>query len=76
VAIEAAERHWQIVFAFTAVTAVFLPYFLLISAFSRSAAVIAALLTLLLGWRLSRYKGLLGACLLAGVVAVASWFKT
>ena len=73
VAIEAAKRHWQVVFAFTAVAAVFLPYFLLVSAFSRSAAVIAALVTLLLGWRLSRYKGLLGACALAVVVGVASW---
>jgi O-antigen ligase len=69
----AAKRHWQVALAFTAVAAVFLSYFLLISAFSRSAAVVAFALILLLGWRLSRYKGILGACLLAVAVAVASW---
>jgi O-antigen ligase len=72
-AMKAAKRHWQVAFAFTAVAAVFLSYFLLISAFSRSAVVVAFALILLLGWRLFRYKGTLGACLLAVAVAVASW---
>src|SRR6516225_5289121 len=75
-AIAAAKRHWQVVFAFIAVAAVFLSYFLLISAFSRSAAVVACVLTLLLAWRLSRYKGILGACVLAVVLAVASWLTS
>jgi hypothetical protein len=75
-AVKATKHHWQAAFVFTAVAAVFLPYFLLVSAFSRSAAVIVALMTLLLGWRLSRYKGLLGACALAVVVGVASWMTS
>jgi hypothetical protein len=72
-AVKAAKSQWQLAFAFTAVAAIFLAYFLCVSAFSRSAAVIAILMILLLGWRLSRYKGLLGACLLAVAVAVAAW---
>jgi O-antigen ligase len=75
-AIAAAKRHWRVVFAFIAVAAVFLSYFMLISAFSRSAAVVACVLTLLLGWRLSRYKGILGTCVLAVAVAIASWLTS
>jgi len=75
-ALKVAKRDWQLAFAFTAVAAAFLAYFLVISAFSRSAAVVAFALTLLLGWRLSRYKGLLGACALAVVVGIGSWLTS
>jgi O-antigen ligase len=40
---------------------------------SRSALVIAPLLFLLLGWRLFRWKGMLGAGILAGLIAAAAW---
>ena len=75
-ALKAAKRDWQVAFAFTAVAAAFLAYFLVISAFSRSAAVVAFALTLLLGWQLSRYKGLLVACALAVVVGAGSWLTS
>jgi O-antigen ligase len=40
---------------------------------SRSALVIAPLLFLLLGWRLFRWKGILGAGVLAVLIAAAAW---
>jgi len=41
---------------------------------SRTALLVAPALLLLLGWREFRWKGLVGAVLLAGIVGVAIWF--
>jgi O-antigen ligase len=72
-AINAIKRHWQAVLMFTAVAAVFLGYFLVISIFSRIVVGVAPVLTILLGWRFGRLKGLLVACLIAAAVSVAFW---
>jgi O-antigen ligase len=74
--ISAVKRRWQPAFAFTAAAAVFLSYFLFVSAFSRVAVVVAVLLTILLGWRIRHWKGLMGVCLLAAAVSVACWLTS
>jgi O-antigen ligase len=72
----AVKRNWRTVFVFTTVAAVFLTYFLFVSIFSRIAVVVAVLLTILLGWRVGRSKGLSGACVLAAAVGIAFWFNS
>jgi O-antigen ligase len=72
-AINAVKRHWQAVLIFIAVAAVFLGYFLFVSIFSRIVLGVAPVLTILLGWRFGRLKGLLVACLIAAAVSVAFW---
>ena len=71
--INAVKRHWQATLMLTAVAAVFLGYFLFVSKFSRIVLGIAPVLTILLGWRFGRFKGLLVACFVAAVVSVAFW---
>jgi O-antigen ligase len=72
-ATSAFKRLWQAVLIVTAVTAVFLSYFLFVSVFSRIAIGVAALLTILLGWRHCRWTGIIGACVLAAALGVAFW---
>jgi hypothetical protein len=67
------KRHWQAVLMSTGVAAVFLSYFLFVSIFSRIVLGVAPVLTLLLGWRFGRLKGLLVAGLIAAAVSVAFW---
>ena len=75
-AIEAVKRHWLLVLALIAIAALFLAYFLFVAEFSRITIVVAALVAGLLGWRLSRWRGLLGACVLAATVSVTFWFAS
>jgi len=75
-AIGGVRRHWLTAFASVAITAVFLANFLFVPVFSRIVPVVASVLTGLLGWRVSRWRGLLGACLLALAVSVISWFTS
>jgi hypothetical protein len=72
-AINGAKRHWLAVLMSTAVAAVFFGYFLFVSIFSRIVLGVAPVLTILLGWRYARLKGLLVACLVAAAVSVAFW---
>jgi O-antigen ligase len=73
---EAVRRHWLVVFSLVVIAAIFLSYFLIVVEFSRSVIVVAAVMAGLLGWRLYRWRGLLGACLLAAAVSVAFWFAS
>jgi O-antigen ligase len=75
-AIEAAKRRWLIVFVLIGIAAVFFVYFLIIVEFSRSVIIVAAVMAGVLGWRFARWKGLLGACVLAGAVSVTFWFAS
>jgi O-antigen ligase len=59
----------------SAIGALFLINFSLVTT-SRVALVMAPLLLLLLGWHLSRWKGALGAVLLAAMVGSAMWFAS
>jgi len=73
---EAVRRRWLRASALAGIAAVFLAYFPIVVVFSRIATAIAALLAVLLGWRLWRWKGLFVACLLAGTVSLALWFTS
>jgi O-antigen ligase len=75
-AIEGVRRCWPAVFSSIAITVFFLANFLFVPVFSRIVPVVASVLAGLLGWRLSRWRGLLGACLLAAAVSVTSWFTS
>jgi hypothetical protein len=75
-AIEAFRRHWLVVFACIAIAVVFFVYFLIVVEFSRSVIVVAAVMAGLLGWQRGRWKGLLGACVLAVAVSVTFWFTS
>lgn len=72
---ESRKRHWATVLAFTAVAALFLANFAFV-VISRAAFVVVLVLAALLGWRELRWKGLLGACVLAGVIGIGAWFAT
>jgi O-antigen ligase len=43
---------------------------------SRAALIVAAVLVLVFGWRVARWKGLLGACAAAAVFSTALWFAS
>jgi O-antigen ligase len=72
-AMNAVKRQRQAALMFTALAAVFLSYLLFVSIFSRIVLGVAPVLTILLGWRFGRLKGLLVGCLVAGAVSVAFW---
>ena len=72
-AINAAKRHWQAALISTALAAIFLSYLLFVSIFSRIVLGVAPVLTILLGWRFGRLKGLIIACLIAAALSVAFW---
>jgi hypothetical protein len=63
-------------FLFIAIAALFLANFLLVPVFSRIILAIAPVLAVLLGWRLSRWRGVLGAFVLAAALSVAFWFSS
>jgi O-antigen ligase len=69
----AVKRRWKPVLGFTALTTVFLSYFLFVPIFSRIATVAAAVLATSLGWRFYRWKGLLVACTFVALVGFAFW---
>jgi hypothetical protein len=73
---EALKRHLPIAFAFGAIAALFFANFLFVLVFSRIVLVVAPLLAGFLGWRLSRWKGLVSACTLAVAVSVAFWLSS
>jgi len=59
--------------AFIGIGALFLANFAF-AVFSRIALGVAPILAALLGWRISGWKGLAGACLVGAILAAAFWF--
>jgi O-antigen ligase len=75
-AIEGFKRHALAAFASVAIAGLFLANFLFVPVFSRIVLAVAPVLAGLLGWRLSRWRGLLGAFVLAAALGVAFWFTS
>ena len=75
-AIKGFKRHMLAAFASIAIAALFLANFLFVPVFSRIVLAVTPVLAGLLGWRLSRWRGLLGAFVLAAALSVASWFTS
>ena len=75
-AIEGFKRHMLAAFVSIAIAALFLANFLFVPVFSRIVLAVAPVLAGLLGWRLSRWRGLLGAFVLAAALSVAFWFTS
>lgn len=65
-------RRWPSSAGFAAIAVLFLADIFFVVT-SRTALVVAPFLLLLLGWREFRWKGLLGAVLLGGIIAGAVW---
>ena len=75
-ATEGFKRHMLPAFVSIAIAALFLANFLFVPVFSRIVLAVAPVLAGLLGWRLSRWRGLLGAFVLAAALSVAFWFTS
>ena len=75
-ATEGFKRHMLAAFVSIAIAALFLANFLFVPVFSRIVLAVAPVLAGLLGWRLSRWRGLLGAFVLAAALSVAFWFTS
>jgi hypothetical protein len=69
--LEAGKRHWLVILGLITVAILFLTNFLFVPAFSRTPLAVAPVLTVLLGWRVARSRGILGACALAAAVTLA-----
>jgi O-antigen ligase len=66
------KRRWVVALGLFAIAALFLINISIVI-FSRIALVVAPILALLLGWRLFRWKGVLGACVAAALVGGVTW---
>jgi O-antigen ligase len=75
-ATEGIKRQLLVAFAFVVIAALFLANFLFVPIFSRIVLAVAPVLAGLLGWRLSRWRGLLGTFVLAVALSVAFWFAS
>jgi O-antigen ligase len=75
-ATEGIKRQLLVAFAFVVIAALFLANFLFVPIFSRIILAVAPVLAGLLGWRLSRWRGLLGTFVLAVALSVAFWFAS
>jgi hypothetical protein len=69
------RRYWPAVLALLVIAALFLANFAFV-VISRAALVVAPVLAVLLGWRLFRWKGVLGACVVVAVIGAAFWFAS
>jgi len=69
----AGRRSWRTSSALIALSALFFVNFT-VAVISRTAIVVVPILAVLLGWRLYRWKGIAGACIVVAVVAIAAWF--
>jgi len=69
---EAERRRWRAALTFTAIAALYLANFA-VTTISRISLVVAPALAGLLGWRIGRWKGLLGACLVGVAIGAALW---
>lgn len=72
---EYCGRHRAASVGFTAIGTLFLANFAFATA-SRAALVVAPVLAVLLGWRLFRWKGILGACVTAVVIGAVFWLAS
>jgi O-antigen ligase len=68
-------RNWRMALGLTALAALFLANIAFVIT-SRTALLVAPVLTVLLGWRQFRWKGVLCACLVAGVLDVALLYSS
>jgi O-antigen ligase len=75
-AIEAFKRHMLAALASVVIAGLFLANFLFVPVFSRIVLAIVPVLAGLLGWRLSRWRGLLVTFILAVALSVAFWFTS
>jgi len=71
--LEAGSRHRLLTFALVVIGMLFLADFAF-AVFSRAALLVAPLLAVLLGWRVSRWKGLLTAGALIALVGLGTWY--
>jgi O-antigen ligase len=67
-----SRKNRTTAFAFVGVAALFIANFAFV-VISRIALVAAPVLVLLIGWRLSRWKGVFAACMVAAVLGGALW---
>lgn len=72
-AIEIKRLHWRAASAFIVVGVLFLANFAF-AEISRISAAVGPVLAVLLGWRIYRWKGVLGAVILAAVMGAAALF--
>jgi hypothetical protein len=72
----AIKRQLLVAFTFVVIAALFLANFLFVPIFSRIVLAVVPVLAGLLGWRLSRWRGLLGTFVLAVALSVAFWFAS
>jgi O-antigen ligase len=66
------RRHWAATLNLFVIAALFLINISVVI-FSRIALIVAPILVVLLGWRLFRWKGVLGACVAAVLVGAFAW---
>jgi hypothetical protein len=71
--LEAGSKHRLLTFALVVIGMLFLADFAF-AVFSRAALLVAPLLAVLLGWRVSRWKGLLTAGALIALVGLGTWY--
>jgi len=69
------RRHWAATLSLFAIAALFLVNMSVVI-FSRIALVVVPILIMLLGWRLFRWKGVLGACVAAALVGGVTWLAS
>jgi hypothetical protein len=74
-ALEIARQRWRAGLAFLAIAAFFLADFGL-ATISRNSLAVAPVLAAVLGWRLFRWKGVVGACLAAAIIGTGFWFAS
>lgn len=70
------KRHWTGMLLFAVAAALFLANFAFVELFSRITLAVAPVLAGLLGWRWSRWQGLLAACALLAILGSGLWFAS
>ena len=69
------KRHWPAVLGLLAIAILFIASFVVVE-ISRIALIVVPVLVVLLGWRLSRWRGILGAAVIAVIIGAAFWFAS
>lgn len=73
---EIGKRHRLVIRGLIAIATLFFANFLVVPVFSRIVLGVAPVLTVFLGWRLARWKGILSACGLAAAIGATAWFTS
>ncbi len=71
--LEYGKNRWRATSAVVAIGALFLVNFAFVT-ISRITLLVAPVLAVLLGWRLGRWTGILGVCVVGAVVGATFWF--